>query len=93
MKNESLEDELRLLKIDINNLNQRLNMENQSIFRLMENIKEQMDFLFAKLDLKPLQRLSCQKCEGYGEIYISPIADCGQSNVCMNCGGKGYLYK
>jgi len=92
MKKESIEDELKLLKIDIMTLQKNFAADIKGIDIVINNMREHINYLFDKFELKPPEKKMCMRCEGHGTIYISPISDCGQSNVCTHCNGKGFKY-
>ena len=92
MKNESIEDELKLLKMDILTIQKNFYEDINGIDRVIINMRAHINYLFDKFELKLPEKKQCMRCEGYGTIYISPISDCGQSNVCTYCAGKGFKY-
>lgn len=92
MKNESLEDEIKLLKIDYQTLLKTVCENISCTDSLLRNMREHVTYLYDKLNIKIPEKKQCIYCEGKGTIYISPISDCGQSNECRHCNGAGYKY-
>ena len=92
MKLETTEQELSLLKNDINNMRGSISSLNNNIVDEFKVIKKQLDDLHKYLEIRPRHKITCQGCDGHGTIYISPISDCGQSNKCMGCMGEGILW-
>lgn len=92
MKKESLEDELKLLKMDYQTLQKHTREEINCLDRLVRDMREHIAYIYGKLELKIPERKRCVECDGRGKVYISPIMDCGQSNDCKHCHGFGFRY-
>lgn len=92
MKRESVEDELLLIKMDFLTLQKNTRMEINSLDRIIRDLREHIDYLYGKFELKQPERKHCVECDGRGKRYISPIMDWGQSDICPHCGGKGFRY-
>ena len=92
MKKESLADELVLLKMDYQTLQKNTREEINGLDRIIRDMREHIAFIYGKLELKIPERKHCMECDGRGEVYISPIMDCGQSNSCQHCNGFGFRY-
>lgn len=92
MKNETLEDEIKLLKIDFQTFQKNSASEINRLEAIIEKISENTKYLYKRLEIKIPQKKICYECEGHGTVYISPISDCGQPNKCNHCSGKGFNY-
>jgi hypothetical protein len=92
MKNESIEDELKLLKIDFLTLQKNTTQEINRLDRVIIDMREHISYLYAKFELKRPERKHCVECDGRGKVYISPIMDNGQGNACRHCSGAGFRY-
>lgn len=92
MNKDTLEDELKFMKLDYMNLEKRLHSETSAMAKIIEDMREHIGYLYAKLELKIAEKKHCIECNGRGTFYISPVSDCGQSNLCSHCNGKGFRY-
>jgi len=92
MKLETPEQELLLLKRDMENLRNEANSNSKEIFTILDKLYGNLEVVMNKLQLNIRDKYTCSQCEGYGTIYISPISDCGQDNKCTKCCGKGYYW-
>lgn len=89
---DKLEEKFRQLQYDYANIKDELYRLIKEKDSEIDFLKENLRFVLNKLDMKFRSRCRCSPCEGTGAFYISPISDCGQSNVCMDCKGKGYIW-
>ena len=55
MKKETIEDELLLLKIDIQNLQKNTRLEILSLDKIIRDMREHINYLYEKLELKALE--------------------------------------
>lgn len=85
-------EEIKLLKQDIVNLNIKISKLESVINGYDSFIKKNVEHILDKLEMKFIYPNTCQRCEGHGSIYISPISDCGQGNKCPKCNGEGKLW-
>jgi len=90
MKNETIEDELRLLKVDFSTL-QRTTKENIGYMnKVIQDMGAQLEHLYAKLEYKIPYRKNCIECDGNGKVFTLP-GD-GNSGECHYCHGLGFRY-
>ena len=92
MKKETVEDELKFMKMDFMTMQKNLHSENSAMARIIDDMREHIAYLYSKMELKVPERKVCMECDGRGTFYISPISDCGQSNKCKSCHGMGFKY-
>lgn len=90
MKNETLEQELKLVKHDYMELlkqSRQVYLDYQDKYDfLLANVK----VLFSKLEMNIRNKVKCNDCEGKGTVYVSPICDYeGRGNKCLSCNGDG----
>lgn len=92
MKNMSIDDELKFLKLDLQTIQKNNREELLAIDKMVRDLREHIDYLYAKLEINPPEYKRCIPCQGTGTFFSGPIMDCGQSTTCKYCNGKGYRF-
>ena len=88
----NIEEEIKYLKIDFNNLRKELSEVKREFDREIDFFRKNLQVIFDKNQINLRRKIRCHHCEGRGNIYISPISDMGQSNECQDCHGEGVIW-
>lgn len=98
MKEESIENELKLIKLDYLNMQKNMQEMKNRLSKEIDTMKEHIAYIYGKLELKIPERKNCMECNGTGKAYVAPIRgsagiiDFMQSDACGHCNGFGFKY-
>lgn len=91
---EKLEEKILNLQRDFQNQRYWMIKVQKNIDEYMEKLSINFERLAAFNNYKAVNKFVCNKCDGCGHEYMSPICDSpGKDWTCTPCQGKGYIWK